>query len=228
MNSTSKLRKLTQAGCSYSAATAVFLLYQAAVSLAQPALDLATDPDLNLDNQIAAAKTYLESLDEAARLCLADTRDSEACEEFRQAISTEQLSSYQAVCEPLATWRERLVSNSAVTIDEDSAQLTLTRLLDVEFACGNKALVNRTEYVAQAFAAIQYRSRQAGLGIASSGLNQTERDSYNLRQSVINSVDQSRNRLQQETDLQWRRLELENSLRLQQQLKVNLSNPSLQ
>jgi hypothetical protein len=62
----------------------------------------------------------------------------------------------------------------------------------------------------------------------SNGLNQTERDSYNLRQSVINSVDQSRDRLQRETDLQWRRLEIENAVRLQQRLKVNLSNPSLQ
>jgi hypothetical protein len=195
-------------------------------SVAQSALN--TDPVIDLDTKITAVKSYLVHLDELARLCLVDSRDSKACKEFRESISTAQLSIYQALCAPLVIWREQLVSNNATSHDENDAQLTLTRLLDVEFACGNKALVNRTQYVAEAFAAIQYGSRKPGLGIASGGLNQTERDSYNLRQSVINSVDQSRNRLQRETDLQWRRLEIENGVRLQQRLKVNLSNPSLQ
>ena len=187
-----------------------------------------TEPVTDLDTQITAAKSYLVHLDELARLCLVDSRDSEACKEFRESISTAQLPIYQALCEPLVIWREQLVSKNAASHDENGAQLTLTRLLDVEFACGNKALVNRTQYVAEAFAAIQYGSQQTGSGYAPSGLNQTERDSYNMRQSVINSVDQSRNRLQRETDLQWRRLEIENGVRLQQRLKVHLNNPSLQ
>lgn len=226
MNSTSKHRTSNLTGYSYSAVAALFLLCQTQSGVAQPVSSLESDTEL--DTQIISAKSFLVRLDESARLCLQGTRDSEACEAFRESVSTEQLSIYQALCEPLVTWREQLVSENDVSNDKSSAQLTLTRLLDVEFACGNKALVNRTQYVAQAFAAIQYGSRQAGLGIASSSLNQTERDSYNLRQSVINSVDQSRTRLQRETDLQWRRLELENSQRLQQRLKVNLSNPSLQ
>jgi len=226
LSSTSNHRKSTLVGYSYSAAFALLLICHAISSTAQSALD--TDPAIDLDTQITAAKSYLMRLDESARLCLVDSSDSEACKEFRESISTAQLSIYQALCEPLVIWREQLVSNNAASHDENGAQLTLTRLLDVEFACGNKALINRTQYVAQAYAAIQNGSRQPGLGIASNGLNQTERDSYNLRQSVINSVDQSQNRLQRETDLQWRRLEIENAVRLQQRLKVNLSNPSLQ
>lgn len=226
MSSTSKHRISALAGFCYSAVSALFLLCQAESGIAQSVLSPETDTEL--DAQITAAKSYLARLDESARLCLADSRDSEACGEFRESISTEQLSIYQTLCEPLMSWREQLVSNSAASNYEGSAQLTLTRLLDVEFACGNKALVNRTQFVAEAFAAVQYRSGQSGFGVASSGLNQTERDSYNLRQSVINSVDLNRNRLQRETDLQWRRLELENGLRLQQRLRVDLSNPSLQ
>ena len=69
-----------------------------------------TEPVTDLDTQITAAKSYLVHLDELARLCLVDSRDSEACKEFRESISTAQLSIYQALCEPLVIWREQLVS----------------------------------------------------------------------------------------------------------------------
>ena len=56
-----------------------------------------TEPVTDLDTQITAAKSYLVHLDELARLCLVDSRDSEACKEFRESISTAQLSIYQAL-----------------------------------------------------------------------------------------------------------------------------------
>ena len=88
--------------------------------------------------------------------------------------------------------------------------------------------MNRTTYVADAYAAMQNRSGQSSALVYTSGASQTDRNSYDLRQSVINSVDQNRSRLSRETDRQWQRLELENTLRIQQRLKVDLRNPSLQ
>ena len=220
MNCTNQDKPAASISISKLLAVALLLPGLASFSQAQQVLDL--------DTQISESKAYLLTLDESARACLDDSIDSDSCEQFRQAISTEQLSAYQALCAPLMTWREQLIMNNNDASAEASAELTLQRLLDVEFACGDKALVTRTEHVASAFAFIQNAPSANGQFYSSGTLSRVERDSFYQRQSVSESVDQNRTRLQRETDLQWRRLELENALRLQQQLQVDLRNPSLQ
>jgi hypothetical protein len=168
--------------------------------------------------QLTAARTVMQQLDQFAGACVDTEQQSSAqdapCREFLEALNGEVLKSYIDNCRSTKAWRDEFVSSqsntSAPPID---ANESLELMIEVEYLCGEDALLKRTEFIALAYQQLNNTNRlefpQAG---------DTTRELQEFRQDLLisrernrlmNSFQQQQLKRQQETQRQIDRQELE-------------------
>ena len=187
------------------------------------------DTDLKiLEVQLGMASTFVSELDAHAGRCLEAGATSDACAAFRLAINLEALTRYQALCEPTIKWRDEMIVQHS-DLDKDAAALVteeaerkLQLLLELETSCGYQTLTTRTKHVIAAYS-LTTSSRTRPSRPLLSAMTEAETQRSNLHDSLSENHD----RLRAETANLWRRLNIENARRAEQQLKIDLSNPSL-
>lgn len=169
-----------------------------------------------LDALAGTCKTALQQPDETVAATVAAT----PCSQFLAAIDGELLAQYLAHCRVLKEWKAQYVT-AAFNADQTliTADTALQLLVGTDYACGENALQQRTEFVTSTFALIQ-----PGAGISQRQNNQVELRLKELqfdatlsaeRSLLQNSVEQQELQRVQESARQMRQLELEN---LRQQL----------
>ena len=188
------------------------------------------DTDLEiLEVQLGMASTFVSELDAHAGSCLEAGATSAACAAFRLAINVEALTHYQALCEPLIKWRDEMIvqhsdlDKDANALATEEAERKLQLLLELETSCGNRTLTTRTKHVIAAYS-LTTSSRTRPLRPLLPAMTGAETQRSNL----LDSLSENHDRLRAETADLWRRLQIENVWRTEQQLKIDLSNPSLQ
>ena len=188
------------------------------------------DTDLEiLEVQLGMASTFVSELDAHAGRCLEAGGTNAACAAFRLAINAEALTHYQTLCEPLIKWRDEMIvqhSDSdkyAAALETEEAERKVQLLLELEASCGMQTLNTRTKHVKAAYS-LTTSSRTRPLRRLLPAMTGAEIQRSNL----IDSLSENHDRLRAETANLWRRLNIENARRAEQQLKIDLSNPSLQ
>lgn len=165
----------------------------------------------NLATPIGNIKTFFQQLDELAEGCLQNSTAD--CQSFSESLD-QQLGVYLTACEPLIAWRDALVEQNATEpVSADAA--TIQQLLDVEFTCGENALVKQTDYVQQAFNKIQSAAEPVSASsVATLTLSQNQQraseQQARMRQSLLGGVQDQNLRLNSEIEAQWRRIEMDN------------------
>ena len=188
------------------------------------------DTDLEtLEVQLGMASTFVSELDTHAGRCREAGATSTACAAFRLAINSEALTHYQALCEPLLEWRDEMIvqhsdsDKNANALATKEAERNVQLLLALEASCGNQTLTARTEHVVAAYS-LTTSSRKRPSRPLLPAMTGTETQ----RSSLLDSLSENHDRLRAETADLWRSLQIENVWRTEQQLKIDLSNPSLQ
>ena len=188
------------------------------------------DTDLEiLEAQLGMAITFVSELDAQAGRCRDAGVPSAACSAFRLAINAEALTHYQSLCEPLIRWRDEMITQRSESDRDVASQVSeeadrkFQMLLELEARCGNRALTLRTEHVMAAYA-LSSSSGTTPLQSSQQGITKAETQ----RNKLLDVLADDHDRLRAETADLWRRLQVENAWRMQQQLRIDLSNPSLQ
>ena len=188
------------------------------------------DTDLEtLEVQLGMASTFVSELDAHAGRCLEAGATSSACAAFRLAINIEAVTHYLSLCEPLIKWRDEMIvqhsdsDEDAAALSTEEAERNVQLLLELEASCGNQTLTTRTKHVMAAYSlTASSRTRQSRTLLPAMTGAETQRS------RLLDSVSDNHDRLRAETADLWRRLQIENVWRTEQQLKIDLSNPSLQ
>jgi len=173
------------------------------------------------------ASTFVSELDAHAGRCLKAGATSDACAAFRLAINVEALTHYQTLCEPIIKWRDEMIVQHS-DLDKDAlateeAERKLELLLELETSCGNETLTARTKHVIAAYSlTTSSRTRPSRRLLPAMTGAETQRS------DLLDSLSENHDRLRAETADLWRRLQIENVWRTEQQLKIDLSNPSFQ
>ena len=182
-----------------------------------------------LEAQLGMASTFVSELDAQAGRCRDAGAPSAACSAFRLAINTEALTHYQSLCEPLIRWRDGMIiqrlrpDRDVATQVSEEAGRKVQLLLELEARCGSQALILRTEHVMAAYA-LSTSSSTRPLQSSQQDLTRAETQ----RSKLVDVLSDDHDRLRAETFDLLRRLQVENAWRMQQQLRIDLSNPSLQ
>ena len=175
----------------------------------------ATAQEQDLTSHIEAIKTIFQQLDSAAQTCVESSAEQNTstqpdCAAFATQLEGNILTSYLEHCTVLRNWREELVAQNGDTqSDLDSDDNTLQAMIDVEFTCGEAALLKRTSYVASAYNLTQPSSRNDQSSLQLRQL-QNERSNNQLRNSSLHDIENSQQRLSREIQQQWNRIELDN------------------
>lgn len=168
-----------------------------------------------IDAALASSRQAMQQLDQSAGECLASLQqssvaESESCVLFNQRLNGELLENYINGCREARSWRDEFVSRQIDSPEPSSnSEETLQLMVEVEFLCGEEALLNRTEFVATAYQTLTINR------IPSS---RSQQDLSSLRQELM--IDRERDRLmdsfqqlqlrqRQETQRQIDRQELE-------------------
>ncbi len=195
-----------------------------------------------MQQHVAGAVSLLEQLDVLAATCNSSLQQSDdtvaatstgtinqsACSQFLAAIDGELLAQYLAHCNTLNEWKSHYVT-AAFNADQTSTtpDTALQLLVGTDYACGEDALQQRTQFVTATFALIQQGESNRGgnaAGISQRPNNQLDQQLKELqfestlnseRNLLQNSVQQQEQRRAQESARQMRQIELEN---LRQQL----------
>ncbi len=166
---------------------------------------LASAQTEDLDSHIEQVREQFQQLNLRAEACLDDTET--ACQEFLSALDRE-LPRYLQHCEILRDWREQVVSDFT---DADADAELAQRLIEVEFTCGEDALVKRNNAV---LAAYQKTSLIAPGGLATlladSANNQASQAFSRNQHAVSQDLSQQQQRLRNEIQQQWQRIQLQN------------------
>lgn len=159
-----------------------------------------------LDSHISEIKEQFQKLDTSAEACLAAEA---ACQDFLTTLNSE-LPQYLQHCEALREWREQLVTSNSV--DDSSGDAGLAqRLIDVEFTCGEDALIKRTDAVLAAYDKTQGSPLQALPALVADTNNREARQAFSQQQNATSQrVSQQQQRLRMEIQQQWQRIQLEN------------------
>lgn len=168
----------------------------------------AQSPELDeLDDHVTAIKALFQQMDATAEGCLDDSGQS--CQVFLDALDS-HLDQYQQHCQVLRDWRDQLVEeNTATTAVPETG--TARRLIDVEYTCGEDALVKRTAFVLAAYEKTQSGNRTIlPAVVADANQQQTQNEYARLRRSLLRDSSAQRQRLDDEIQQQWQRIELEN------------------
>ena len=198
--------------------------------------------DVELQQHVTDSVAWLAQLDALAGTCnvsLQQPADAVAaaatqtvnltpCSQFLAAIDGELLTQYLAHCSALKEWKSHYVTS---TFEADQTSTTpetaLQLLVGTDYACGENALQQRTQFVTSTFALIQRGgvSREVnGAGISQRPGNQLDQRLKELqfdstltaeRNLLQKSVQQQEQQRALESARQMRQIELEN---LRQQL----------
>jgi len=174
------------------------------------------------ENQIALQlsdnRTIMQQLDQIAEACVASEQQSSAddtrCREFREALNGELLESYINNCQAIKTWRDQFVSSQAgASLPPVDASESLALMIDAEFLCGERALLNRTGFIELAYQQLNITN---SLGVPRAGLTSKELGEFRQellisreRERLMNSFQQQQLRQRQETQRQIDQQELE-------------------
>ena len=171
-----------------------------------------------LQTHIDAAVAILYQLDSLASHCVAAleaTADAgQPCSEFLAGVDGELLSQYLVHCQILTDWREQYVTTrfgaGSSTLNSETE---LATLVGADFACGENALQQRTEYVTTAFNRLQNSAssgRQQNAALTRR-LGETEFNATldTERRRLLQAVQQQQNQREQESERQMRLLENE-------------------
>ncbi|MEX0619364.1 MAG: hypothetical protein WDZ76_03365 [Pseudohongiellaceae bacterium] len=171
-----------------------------------PVFAFAAEPG-EVGERIDAARAAMAELDSLAESCHQELQDAagDNCNQFREALDGEMLANYLRDCTAAKAWRDEFVAaNGDSGGDADIASLQL--LLSVEFACGQDAFTQRTDFVAAAYNAL-YRPAETGLLRGSQqSLRQLEfeldyeRERLRLRQSLRQLTEQQLRETQRQVD----------------------------
>ena len=167
----------------------------------------------DLDSHISTIKQMFVDIDASAERCVDnELPDNPDCHAFSDALDREFLSQYLSHCEVLKSWRDELLTDTAAAgLDQDLGASIAQNLIDVEYSCGEDALLKRTEYVLTAYSRTRspaYRNGVAGIQLGSSA--QPGNSAAALSRSLLDSVRSQQYRLDREIQRQWQRIELEN------------------
>ena len=163
----------------------------------------------NLDDHVRAVKTLFQEMDDNAEACLNNSQAS--CQNFLDTLDN-RLSRYKQHCSALRSWRDQLVDENGNTDGTASiAPGTAQLLIDVEYTCGEDALVKHTSHVLAAYEKT-HSDNSAGLPavVADAHQRETLADYERLRRSLLQDSNKQQQRLSNEIQLQWQRIELEN------------------
>lgn|GEM_PF-1998637 len=169
----------------------------------------AAEPEL--DTYIPLVQQYFLTLDHQADLCLENNQpertESDACQTFLAMIDGQETASYLDMCRALRNWRTSFIeelANSDFSIDSNPANLdqslSLNRLAQTEYYCGEDALRSRTNHVHSAFNLL----RQNEVRISTGSTTAIHGLPANGGLRAIHD------RLQREIDQQWQNLQMEN------------------
>lgn len=173
-----------------------------------------------MQEHITGAVSGLEQLDTLASACLtalqqaADTDANAPCTEFLTAIDGETLAQYLAHCAALTEWKETYIAEAFRENQNPADSASALRLLvGADYACGDNALQQRTEFVTTAFAQLQQRSNASGQDNALLDRRLREMQFNSTlsaeRRLLQNSVQQQQLQRDQASERQMRQLELE-------------------
>ena len=109
---------------------------------------------ISLEERIYLVKTTLNTLDISAAECMDQLKDSRSknnsrCLDFMASIDGQKTTDLISHCEVIRNWRKDYVENSITS--NETAEIDLQRMRDVEFYCGENFLQKRTTYVSAAF-----------------------------------------------------------------------------
>ena len=182
------------------------------ILLAASASVSAQNQDIN--THISAIKAIFQQLDSAAETCVSSSNANTPldCQAFITAMDGDSLADYLQHCSVLNGWRDQVVAQNAGSAAAiENSEETLQGMIDVEFTCGDTALLKRTSFVAAAFEITQsphYLSSQSAISLLNQQRSQSD---YNqLRNSTLNNIENGQQRLRLEIQQQWNRIELEN------------------
>lgn len=191
------------------------------LALAAPSPGPAVALDANLIEQtLTAVGSHLTSLDRLAEGCLQSasrtTPANDPCREFIQALDGDALSRYLEHCGVLKSWRDAMAEASvdpdAVVVDD--AATTLRQLMNVEYYCGENALLKRTRFVQDAYE----KSVRPGTGSGADYRSLT-RQLLEMRQDELMEAQRLR-LLQSLQDLQGRQQQESRQLQNRQELEL--------
>lgn len=185
------------------------LLVVSLILAAPPALSQieSTEPTASLQQ----VRATLQQLDALASVCLTEAGDQDSCEIFRQAIDGELLTAYLDNCAVAKRWRDEFIASEIETGRSDvggASEILLGYLVDIEYLCGENALTRATDSVLAAYSRIRLSDGSVSFRTQwESWQQQRLRDSESRRQSE--RLASQRRHLQQQTNRQFDRLELE-------------------
>ncbi len=171
-----------------------------------------------VDTNLSNIRQLVTELDAIAEFCVLAESPSEECAGFSSAIAIDGnfFSQYLEQCRTLKDWRADLAEEiAAEKIEPQVRQQVLQQVMEIEFRCGENALINRIELVLTAWNKIRNPDYSTD-SIATILPDQTTINVRNrllndrMRSSLLNGVNSQQQRLQAETQQLWQRLELEN------------------
>ncbi|MCY4359040.1 MAG: hypothetical protein OXD01_16165 [Gammaproteobacteria bacterium] len=190
------------------------------VMAATAAMGQESKPTLAIDEQIEAIKTLFEELDIEANACLKEDTSGEnhACEVFLDHLKVETIALYLESCNDLKDWRESLVADANDSdINPTNPEQTLERLLGIEFVCGEKALVKRTEFVLLAFEKVRRSSFLPASPVNPLNLHSASDPGSSVQTILSQGIKAQQQRMADNIQQLWNRVELDNLYRRSRQ-----------
>lgn len=185
------------------------LLFTCSLALGQPP----AEPDsetLNPDSALARVRQLLGTIDAQAAACN-ETYEQTAgevlaveCVDFLSAIDGEPVVDYLVQCRRLRQWRDEFIEDNLQAEASNSDSDNLQRLMNIEFYCGEGALIIRTEYVASTFATLNQSATARQQSSLAAGIYE-----YQQLRSLNSPAGGTSQRLRDETGRLWQQLELE-------------------
>ena len=176
--------------------------------------------DVRFENRIGIIKTILNELDNSAKECLQQLKDSSfknqgKCVDFLAFIDGQTTTDLISHCDAIRSWREDYVENS--NSSNQTVETNLQRMRDVEYFCGENFLQKRTVNVSTAYDSLTNKQFEEFSNLSISRrisqlqfTNAQEKERRFLRESVM------RQNQRQQSEIDNRRNELERELIRQQ------------
>ena len=132
------------------------------------------------------------------------------CTKFLRLLAGESLGDYLSHCQELKTWRDDFVATAANNIESKRNTTQLQRLIDVEYNCGNGALLKRSKSLVTALALVRSSQNQNPLQ-AQQSVRQRRYDEQSkpLDNTLLEAHMRQQQRLYNETQQLWNQLEFE-------------------
>jgi hypothetical protein len=133
------------------------------------------------------------------------------CTEFLRLMAGESLGNYLSHCQELKTWRDDFVATAVNNAELPRNTTQLQRLIDVEYNCGEGALLKRSKSLVAAFTLVRSSQNHNPLQAQQSVRQRRyEGQSKPLDDALLEAHTRQQQRLNNETQQLWNQLEHEN------------------